>query len=53
MSGNADPTISAVSTEVYTFPTSEPEADGTLEWDATTAVSFGHSIDHCPGLLHE
>ncbi|MGH8962170.1 MAG: enolase C-terminal domain-like protein [Jatrophihabitantaceae bacterium] len=30
--------ISAVEASVYSFPTPEPEADGTLEWDATTAV---------------
>lgn len=30
--------ISDVSASVYRFPTSEPEADGTLQWDATTAV---------------
>ena len=31
-------TINEVSTAVYRFPTPEPEADGTLTWDATTAV---------------
>jgi len=30
--------IDGVSTVVYRFPTSRPEADGTLTWDATTAV---------------
>lgn len=30
--------IDAVDVSVRTFPTPEPEADGTLEWDATTAV---------------
>lgn len=33
------PTISHVTTAVYRFPTPEPEADGTLRWDATTAVT--------------
>jgi L-alanine-DL-glutamate epimerase-like enolase superfamily enzyme len=33
------PTISRVDTGVYRFPTPEPEADGTLSWDATTAVT--------------
>ena len=33
------PAISSTSTAVYTFPTPEPEADGTLTWDATTAVT--------------
>jgi len=27
-----------VRTAVYRFPTPEPEADGTLQWDATIAV---------------
>jgi L-alanine-DL-glutamate epimerase-like enolase superfamily enzyme len=30
--------IDGVDTGVYRFPTPEPEADGTLRWDATTAV---------------
>ncbi len=30
--------IDAVDAAVYKFPTPEPEADGTLEWTATTAV---------------
>ena len=38
MSGAPVPTISGVSATVYRFPTPEPEADGTLSWDATTAV---------------
>jgi len=33
------PRITAVTAAVYRFPTPEPEADGTLEWDATTAVT--------------
>jgi L-alanine-DL-glutamate epimerase-like enolase superfamily enzyme len=31
--------ITGFRTAVYRFPTPEPEADGTLEWDATTAVT--------------
>lgn len=38
MSGNG-PAISFVDTAVYRFPTPDPEADGTLQWDATTAVT--------------
>jgi len=38
MSGIGPP-ITAVTSAVYTFPTPEPEADGTLQWDATTAVT--------------
>jgi L-alanine-DL-glutamate epimerase-like enolase superfamily enzyme len=32
------PTIDALDASVYTVPTDQPEADGTLEWDATTIV---------------
>jgi L-alanine-DL-glutamate epimerase-like enolase superfamily enzyme len=32
-------TIDGVTVAVYRFPTPEPEADGTLRWDATTAVT--------------
>ena len=31
--------IEAVTVAVYRFPTTRPEADGTLSWDATTAVA--------------
>ncbi|CAM4276219.1 L-rhamnonate dehydratase [Mycobacterium basiliense] len=31
-------TIDQVDVETYTVPTAQPEADGTLQWDATTAV---------------
>lgn len=30
--------VDAIDTAVYRFPTPEPESDGTLTWDATTAV---------------
>jgi len=33
-----EPALEAVATAVYRFPTEQPEADGTLTWDATTAV---------------
>jgi len=36
---SAEAIISGVTTAVYSFPTSVPEADGTLQWDATTAVT--------------
>jgi L-alanine-DL-glutamate epimerase-like enolase superfamily enzyme len=32
------PQLETLTTSVYRFPTDEPEADGTLTWDATTAV---------------
>jgi L-alanine-DL-glutamate epimerase-like enolase superfamily enzyme len=35
----AGPSITGISAAVYRFPTPEPEADGTLQWDATTAVT--------------
>lgn len=34
-----DPTIERVTVSAYRFPTPHPESDGTLEWDATTAVA--------------
>jgi L-alanine-DL-glutamate epimerase-like enolase superfamily enzyme len=33
------PRITGLTTAVYRFPTPEPEADGTLQWEATTAVT--------------
>lgn len=33
------PPITKLTTAVYRFPTPQPEADGTLHWDATTAVT--------------
>jgi L-alanine-DL-glutamate epimerase-like enolase superfamily enzyme len=33
------PVIDDITVAVYRFPTPEPEADGTLSWDATTAVT--------------
>lgn len=38
MTGN-EVLITELTTAVYRFPTPEPEADGTLTWDATTAVT--------------
>ena len=39
MTHDDGPRISGLTTAVYRFPTPEPEADGTLQWDATTAVT--------------
>ncbi|MCV7265790.1 enolase C-terminal domain-like protein [Mycolicibacterium poriferae] len=36
---SAGPTIDHVQVDAFSFPTPNPEADGTLEWDATTAVT--------------
>jgi L-alanine-DL-glutamate epimerase-like enolase superfamily enzyme len=36
---DSGPPIASVRAAVYTFPTPEPEADGTLQWKATTAVT--------------
>ena len=33
-----DATIDAIEVRVYTIPTDEPEADGTIAWDSTTMV---------------
>ncbi|MFN2562897.1 MAG: enolase C-terminal domain-like protein [Jatrophihabitans sp.] len=38
MAGQGPP-IGALRTAVYRFPTPEPEADGTMRWDATTVVT--------------
>jgi L-alanine-DL-glutamate epimerase-like enolase superfamily enzyme len=42
--------IEAVRTGVYTFPTPRPESDGTLTWDATTAVTVTVEADGVSGL---
>lgn len=42
--------ITAVTTRVYTFPTPEPEADGTLTWEATTAVTVQIDAGPAQGL---
>jgi L-alanine-DL-glutamate epimerase-like enolase superfamily enzyme len=42
--------VTAVRTGVYRFPTPTPEADGTLEWDATTAVTVEVTAAGCTGL---
>lgn len=45
-----DTVIDAVDVGVYRFPTPEPEADGTLTWDATTAVTVTVHGDGLTGL---
>jgi L-alanine-DL-glutamate epimerase-like enolase superfamily enzyme len=40
--------VDAVETAVYRFPTPEPESDGTLTWDATTAVTV---TVHAAGMV--
>lgn len=42
--------VTAVRTGVYRFPTPAPEADGTLSWDATTAVTVEVDAGGCTGL---
>jgi L-alanine-DL-glutamate epimerase-like enolase superfamily enzyme len=49
MSG-PDQLIGQVTTAVYRFPTPEPESDGTLTWDATTAVTVQISAAGHQGL---
>jgi L-alanine-DL-glutamate epimerase-like enolase superfamily enzyme len=42
--------ITRLETSVYRFPTPEPEADGTLQWDATIAVSVTLHAGEYTGL---
>jgi L-alanine-DL-glutamate epimerase-like enolase superfamily enzyme len=42
--------LTALDTSVYRFPTPEPEADGTLEWSATTAVLVQARAGEITGL---
>ena len=42
--------IGRVTTAVYRYPTPQPEADGTLTWDATTAVAVTLEADGRSGL---
>ena len=44
------PTIDDVQVDVFRFPTPGPEADGTLEWDATTAVTVRVNAGGATGL---
>ncbi len=44
------PPITRVSTAAYSFPTPVPEADGTLSWQATTAVTVTLEADGVTGL---
>jgi L-alanine-DL-glutamate epimerase-like enolase superfamily enzyme len=47
---SAAPAIESVRCEVRKFPTPAPEADGTFEWDATTAVVVVLETAGCAGL---
>ena len=44
------PTIEHIEVDVYRFDTPEPEADGTLRWDATTAVAVHANSGGATGL---
>ncbi|MEC3919009.1 enolase C-terminal domain-like protein [Nocardia sp. CDC160] len=44
------PDIDGITVEVYRFPTPQPEADGTLTWDATTAVVVTVAAEYERGL---
>ena len=50
MSSSQAPTIDEVAAEVYTVPTAAPEADGTLSWSATTAVTVTVRAGDVTGL---
>ena len=41
--------VQAVDVAVYRLPTDHPEADGTLQWDATTAVVVRARAGNCTG----
>ncbi|OBK19689.1 enolase C-terminal domain-like protein [Mycobacterium asiaticum] len=43
-------TVERIDVEVYTVDTETPEADGTFEWDATTAVVVHAHSGHTAGL---
>ncbi|HEX4019149.1 MAG TPA: enolase C-terminal domain-like protein [Frankiaceae bacterium] len=45
-----DAPIERLTTGIYRFPTPEPEADGTLKWDATVAVTVQAEAAGCVGL---
>jgi L-alanine-DL-glutamate epimerase-like enolase superfamily enzyme len=45
-----EPVLERLTTAVYTFPTPGPEADGTLEWNASTAVTVQLEAGGCRGL---
>ncbi|MGV9839528.1 enolase C-terminal domain-like protein [Nocardia niigatensis] len=44
------PLIDDITVETYRFPTPQPETDGTLTWDATTAVAVSIRAGHERGL---
>lgn len=44
------PVIDRIDVAAYRFPTPAPEADGTLTWDATTAVVVHVHADECAGM---
>jgi L-alanine-DL-glutamate epimerase-like enolase superfamily enzyme len=44
------PVVDTILVSTYVVPTPEPEADGTLEWDATTVVVVEVSGGGCSGL---
>ncbi|WP_179469068.1 enolase C-terminal domain-like protein [Mycolicibacterium vinylchloridicum] len=46
----ANPTIERVTVSAYRFPTPHPESDGTLEWNATTAVAAQVRAGSAEGL---
>jgi L-alanine-DL-glutamate epimerase-like enolase superfamily enzyme len=48
--GGDRPVIEKVTCGVFTFPTPYPEADGTVQWDSTTAVTVQLESSGCVGL---
>jgi L-alanine-DL-glutamate epimerase-like enolase superfamily enzyme len=46
----SDPRVTAIRAAAYTVPTDAPEADGTLDWDATTLVLVSASSGDVSGI---
>jgi L-alanine-DL-glutamate epimerase-like enolase superfamily enzyme len=45
-----DTAVTGVEARLYTVPTEQPEADGTLEWDSTSLLLVTASAAGCTGL---
>jgi L-alanine-DL-glutamate epimerase-like enolase superfamily enzyme len=50
MHKRSESSVASVSARSYTVPTDQPEADGTLSWDATTVVLAEVTADGATGL---
>jgi L-alanine-DL-glutamate epimerase-like enolase superfamily enzyme len=50
MDGDGPPVVESVTSAIYEIPTDGPEADGTLSWDKTTAVTVAVNAGGRSGL---